>query len=94
MPSSERTDQVAKSAKAAGAIKFRFPVKHGTLQFIPNVALAFEDKDAAPYFIAAGFADETDDDPVMTYPQDSVSIDPETVFAGTRQKVMEGRANG
>ena len=74
-----------------GAVKFRSPTKHGSQLFVPGVALGFEDPDAAPYFIAAGFADPTDDEPVMTYPEGLVSVDPETVFgSGDRvgQKVM------
>ncbi|WP_293875551.1 hypothetical protein [Sphingomonas sp. UBA978] len=62
------------------AIKFTSPTKHGATTFVPSVALAFEDKDAEPYFIAAGFAEATDDEPVMTYPVGEVDIDPETVF--------------
>lgn len=62
------------------AIKFTSPTKHGAITFVPGVSLAFEDKDAEPYFIAAGFAEVTKDKPVMTYAQGEVDIDPETVF--------------
>ena len=75
----------------AQTITFRAPVKHGTLQFFPGVPVAFEDADAAPYFIAAGFADPSKGEPVHTYPKSSIDIDPETVFgSGDRvgQKVM------
>ncbi len=75
-------------AKTAGAIKFWFPVKHGRHLFVPNVPLAFEDEDAVPYFLAAGFADASDDEPVMTYPKSSIDIDPETISAATGKKVM------
>ena len=73
------------------AVKFHTPTKHGAHLFIPGVALAFEDEDAAPYFIASGFAEATDEEPLMTYPQSSVDVDPETIFgSGPRvgQKVM------
>jgi len=63
------------------AIKFTSPTRHGTITFVPGVALAFEDKDAEPYFIAAGFAEATKDEPMMTYALGDVDIDPETIFA-------------
>jgi hypothetical protein len=70
------------------AIKFTSPVKHGRHQFIPGVPLAFDDARAEEYFVAAGWAEATQDDAVHTYPEGSVEIDPETVFSGTGQKVL------
>jgi hypothetical protein len=75
------------------AIIFSTLVKHGTLQFLPGVPVAFEDRDAEPYFIAAGFAEKTKEKPVHTYSEGEVDIDPETTFGnGDRlgQKVLEG----
>jgi len=72
-------------------IKFKEAVKHGTNTFPPTVALAFEDDRAEEYFVAAGWAEQTDDDPIMApYPEGTVTIDPDTVFAGTANKVLEG----
>lgn len=61
-------------------IKFLSPTRHGAVTFPPDTALAFEDALAEPYFKEAGFAVDTDDAPVMTYPAGEVMIDPETVF--------------
>lgn len=75
------------------AIKFKNLTKHGTLQFPPGVTFAFEDPDAAPYFIKAGFAEKSSEEPTYVYPKTSIDVDPETIFAdGPRrgQKVMEG----
>ncbi len=60
-------------------IKFNQTVRHGRLEFNPDVPLAFEDKDAEPYFIAAGWAEETKSKPARTYAQDEVPIDPATI---------------
>lgn len=79
-------------AKRPKSIIFRHAVKHGRHHFLPGVPLAFEDADAAPYFIGAGWADESDQEPVHTYPAGEVDIDPDTVFAdgpNKGRKVME-----
>jgi len=70
------------------AIKFTTAgiVKHGKLSFAPGVAYAFEDKDAEPYFIAAGWAEATHDAPVHTYSLGEIDIDPATVFGGGSNK--------
>lgn len=60
------------------AIIFESLTKHGTLTFLPSVPLAFEDVDAAPYFIACGWAKATDKEPLHTYLLGEVDIDPET----------------
>lgn len=57
------------------AIKFTAAAKHGTVQFVPGVALAFEDPDAEDYFIEAGWAEATSDEPVHTYDAATVSIE-------------------
>jgi len=62
------------------AIKFHAPTKHGAHAFAPGVAYAFEDDGAEPYFLAAKFAEETDDDAVVVMPAGSIEVDPETVF--------------
>lgn len=59
-------------------IKFHSLTKHGTLQFLPSVPLGFDDPDAAPYFVACGWADYTDETPLHTYAQGEVEIDPAT----------------
>ena len=72
------------------AVKFKGPTRHGVNTFVPDVSLAFDDTNAEAYFVAAGFADQTSDAPVMTYPEGTVEIDPDTVQAGTGKLVMEG----
>lgn len=81
------------------AIKFITPgiVKHGTLTFSPGVSYAFEDKDAEPYFIGAGWAETTKDDPVHTFTLGEIDIDPATVFGGGQNKgqvVLPQKAKG
>lgn len=68
------------------AVKFHQPanggqILHGREVFIPGVSLAFEDPDAEPFFIKAGWAEATEEPPALTYSQERVSIDPEAVFA-------------
>ena len=62
------------------AIEFNQPVKHGRQQFIPGVSVAFDDPDAEPYFIAAGWASPTTVTPLFTYTEASVQVDPLTRF--------------
>lgn len=54
-------------------------ILHDRLEFFPGLSLAFDDPDAEPYFIAAGWAETTTKKPVRTYTQEEVSIDPATV---------------
>lgn len=65
------------------SIKFKGTgvTKHGRLIIAPNVATAFDDEHAEDYFVAAGWAEDSDEDPVVIYPVGSVKIDPNTVFA-------------
>ena len=79
---------------AKQAITFRALTKHGALQFLPGVPVAFDDPDAAPYFLSAGFADKTKDAPVHTYSKGEIDIDPETIFGdgpNKGQRVMEAK---
>lgn len=62
------------------AIKFNQRVLHGHLQFLPDSVVAFEDVDAAPYFIKAGWADPTDEPPVHVYPLADVDIPAAPIF--------------
>ncbi|WP_225206243.1 hypothetical protein [Novosphingobium huizhouense] len=70
------------------AVYFKHRFKHGSLDLLPGLPLAFEDDRAEEYFICAGAADATADAPVVTYPAGSVEIDTETVFAGTETRVL------
>lgn len=63
-------------------IQFNGPTKHGKLDLIASVPLAFDDKGAEEYFIKAGWAEKTTKTPIHTYPKGSVVIDPNTVFNG------------
>lgn len=78
-------------------VKFNHVTKHGKLQIAPSISIAFEDEGAEAYFVAAGFAEETDEEPVMTFPEGSVTVDPETIF-GTGdqrgQKVLAAEQEG
>jgi hypothetical protein len=65
-------------------ITFKEPggVKHGRFHFLQHVSYGFEDPDAAPYFIAAGWADEAPagTSPAQVISIDEIDIDPETIF--------------
>lgn len=63
------------------SIIFKSPTRHGTNMFVPSTPLAFADEKAEAYFVKAGFAEESDSEPVMTYPEGTVVIDPQTTFA-------------
>ena len=70
-------------------------VKHGKHSFAPGVSYAFEDEDAEPYFIAAGWAAKTKEPPVHTFTLGEVDIDPETIFGGGKsrgQRVLKAEA--
>ena len=71
-------------------IQFKERFKHGRLDLLPGVPMAFEDARAEEYFVAVGAAEATDVEPVVTYPVGSVEIDPATVFTGTNTRVLEG----
>lgn len=72
----------------AAAIKFTTSgvVKHGRLAFVPGTAYAFEDPDAASYFKGCGWAEDTTDEPQVTFSLGEIDIDPETVFGGGPNK--------
>lgn len=63
------------------AVKFNSTTKHSGLVLLPGVSLAFDDDRAEEFFVAAGWAETTDEAPVHVYPVGSVEIAPETVFA-------------
>jgi hypothetical protein len=68
------------------AVKFNQTVRHGTMQFAKGSVIAFEDRDAEPYFIAAGWAEPSTAAPAITYDIGAVDIDPETVFGDGQNK--------
>jgi hypothetical protein len=70
------------------AVEFKGKTKHGTLTFYPGVVFAFKDARAEEYFIKAGWASKTSKKAQETFPKGSVEIDPETVVAGTGNKVL------
>jgi hypothetical protein len=63
-------------------IKFKGPglTHHEQHRFPPKVPFRFEDPDAEPYFLAAGWAEETDEEPIHTYTQGEVDVDPMTTL--------------
>lgn len=61
------------------AVKFKEVALHGKNRFLPNHAYGFEDKDAEPFFIAAGWAEPTKDEPEYVFPLGEVDIDPATI---------------
>lgn len=61
-------------------IKFTGAVKHQQFEFLPGSPLAFEGDRVEEYFLSAGWAEETDDEPVRTFSAEEVTVDPETVF--------------
>lgn len=63
------------------AIVFNQRVKHGRLDFHPTIAYGFEDPDAAPYFKACGWAEDSSDAPLVTISIEEIDIDPCTIWA-------------
>ncbi len=47
-----------------GVIVFNQRVKHGRLDFHPTIPYGFEDPDAAPYFKACGWAEDSSAEPL------------------------------
>lgn len=77
-------------------IVFNQRVKHGTRDFHPGVVYAFEDPDAAPYFVACGWAEETGADPAVTISLGEIDIDPGTTWASgpmAGRRVLDAAAN-
>jgi len=75
------------------AVIFNQRVRHGKVDFHPGPVYAFEDPDAEPYFVAAGWASTTGDAPTVTISLDEIDIDPATIFGdGPRKgkRVIEG----
>ena len=73
-------------------IKFKSRTKHGKSDFHPGVKYGFEDPDAAPYFKAAGWAEDATGKADVVVTLGEVDIDPETRFGGGPKrgaKVME-----
>lgn len=66
----------------AGAIKFKGLTKKDRLAFVPGTAYAFEDPAAVPYFKACGWADDTDDEPVVTIGLGELSFDDPDAYIG------------
>lgn len=80
---------------SAAACRFGGLTKHGQFAFTPGTAYGFEDPDAVPYFVAMGWATETDDDPDVVISLGELDIDPLTVFGDGPKKgqyVMPERA--
>lgn len=73
-------------------IKFNQRVKHGRLDFHPKLVYGFEDPDAAPYFKACGWAEDSDEEPDVTISIDELDIDPVTVFGHDHDEL--GRKRG
>lgn len=79
------------------SILFNQRVKHGRLDFHPGPVYAFEDPDAAPYFIACGWANAVTDgaEPAVVISLEEIDIDPCTIWADGANKhkfVMPERA--
>lgn len=78
------------------AIIFNQRVKHGRCDFHPGPVYGFDDPDAAPYFIACGWAaDATGEDVAVAISLEEIDIDPCTIFGDGPNKhkfVMPERA--
>lgn len=75
--------------KQQDTVIFSSAVKHNGITFAPTIATRFEDPDAAPYFVKCGWAEFTGSEPVMTYEQGLVDIDPETINNATGLKIAD-----
>jgi len=61
-------------------VEFNRECKHGVHRFFDGLVAQFEDPDAAPYFVRAGWASFSSKEPKVTYTQGEVDIDPETIM--------------
>lgn len=59
-------------------IKFNQKVLHGRLCFFLKLSYGFEDPDAAPFFKAAGLAEDSTDEPDQIITIEELDIDPLT----------------
>ncbi len=78
-------------------IKFTSPggVKHGRFHFLPGPAYGFQDPDAAPYFKACGWAEDSTEEPAVVITVEEIDIDPCTIWGDGSDKgrfVMPDRA--
>src|SRR4051812_31039788 len=69
-----------KAADLPDTVEFNREVKHGTHRLHKRLVARFEDPDAAPYFVRAGWAEFTDKEPDVTFTEGEVEIDPETIM--------------
>jgi hypothetical protein len=74
------------------AVIFNQLVRHGRIMLMPGSPVAFEDPDAESYFVACGWGEVTAAEPVYTYSQDEVSVDPLTRFGDSGKYVLPDRA--
>lgn len=83
---------MAKS-KEPGTVEFTEEVKHGTgdkfHRFSRSQVVAFEDPDAADYFVKLGWAKPSTDEPMLTLTQEELDIDPETIQNESGLKVAD-----
>lgn len=72
------------------AVKFKGKWKQGRLTFVGKETgdgtvvgpvYGFEDPDAAPFFLATGFAVATDEEPDIVVTKDELDLDPATTWA-------------
>ena len=78
-------------------IAFNQRVKHGRLDFHPTIPYGFEDPDAAPYFKACGWAEDSDQTPLAIFSVDELDIDPDTIIQtgdNTGKTFAEVKVNG
>ena len=68
------------------AVKLSGITKHGGQIFPPNVSIGFDDEHAEDYIKAMGWGEATDEEPVITYPEGSLIVDPQTVYADGDKK--------
>lgn len=68
------------------AIKLNGITKHRGNIFPAGVSIGFEDPHAEEYCKRLGWATNTDEAPVMTYPEGSFIVDPATVYADGDKK--------
>lgn len=55
---------------------------------LPGIPLAFEDPDAAAYFLSLGIGEASETAAVHTFGRDEVDIDPRTMFGGREDPRM------
>ena len=76
-------------AKAKDTVVFNGETKQSGLRFPPATPIRFEGEGHADFFVLAGWADYSDEEPKMIIGADEIEVDPDTIHNATGLRVMD-----